>query len=232
MLEGRPNIVDAMKNGEVQLVFNTTEGRQSLKDCFSLRRTALMMKIPYYTTAAGALAAAQAITADGRAGGAPAAELQPGVVSALTAITTCKGRLAHLKETLPTLCAAAGLDVVLVDYDCPEGAGAWAEAAHPDVRVVKVRDRPLFNLSEARNLGAAAADTDWLVFLDADVGVTADFAREVEARLKPQTYFLPDPRPAGLWGASSSHAPISTPSAATTKRSRVGGPRTSTSSSG
>jgi carbamoyl-phosphate synthase large subunit len=65
VLEGRPNIVDAMKNGEVQLVFNTTEGRQSLEDSFSLRRTALMMKIPYYTTTAGALAAAQAITAEG-----------------------------------------------------------------------------------------------------------------------------------------------------------------------
>jgi carbamoyl-phosphate synthase large subunit len=65
VLEGRPNIVDAMKNGEVQLMFNTTEGRQSLEDSFSLRRTALMMKIPYFTTTAGALAAAQAITAQG-----------------------------------------------------------------------------------------------------------------------------------------------------------------------
>ena len=63
VLEGRPNIVDAMKNGDVQLVFNTTEGKQSVEDSFSLRRTALMMKIPYYTTAAGALAAAQAIEA-------------------------------------------------------------------------------------------------------------------------------------------------------------------------
>jgi carbamoyl-phosphate synthase large subunit len=63
VLEGRPHIVDAMKNGEVQLLFNTTEGIQSLEDSFSLRRAALMMKIPYYTTAAGALAAAQAIVA-------------------------------------------------------------------------------------------------------------------------------------------------------------------------
>ncbi|HUO22772.1 MAG TPA: carbamoyl-phosphate synthase large subunit [Caulobacteraceae bacterium] len=61
VLEGRPNVLDRMKNGEVQLVFNTTEGRQSLQDSFSIRRSALMMKIPYYTTAAGALAAAQAI---------------------------------------------------------------------------------------------------------------------------------------------------------------------------
>jgi carbamoyl-phosphate synthase large subunit len=63
VLEGRPHIVDGMKNGAVQLVFNTTEGKQSLEDSFSLRRSALMMKIPYYTTAAGALAAAQAIKA-------------------------------------------------------------------------------------------------------------------------------------------------------------------------
>ena len=63
VLEGRPHVVDAMKNGEVQLVFNTTEGRQSLEDSFSLRRAALMMKIPYYTTTAGALAAAQAVGA-------------------------------------------------------------------------------------------------------------------------------------------------------------------------
>ncbi|HEY2480885.1 MAG TPA: carbamoyl-phosphate synthase large subunit [Caulobacteraceae bacterium] len=61
VLEGRPHIVDAMKNGEVQLLFNTTEGRQSFEDSFSLRRAALMSKIPYYTTTAGALAAAQAI---------------------------------------------------------------------------------------------------------------------------------------------------------------------------
>ncbi|MBN9480054.1 MAG: carbamoyl-phosphate synthase large subunit, partial [Bordetella sp.] len=59
VLEGRPNIVDAMKNGEVQLVFNTTDGKQALADSFSIRRTALMMKIPYYTTASGSLAAAQ-----------------------------------------------------------------------------------------------------------------------------------------------------------------------------
>ena len=63
VLEGRPHIVDAMKNGGVQLVFNTTEGKQSLADSYEIRRSALMMKIPYFTTSAGALAASQAITA-------------------------------------------------------------------------------------------------------------------------------------------------------------------------
>lgn len=63
VLEGRPHIIDAMKNEEVDLVINTTEGEQSLADSKSIRRTALMMKIPYYTTSAGAEAAVAAIAA-------------------------------------------------------------------------------------------------------------------------------------------------------------------------
>ena len=66
VLEGRPNILDAMKNGEISLLFNTTEGKQSLSDSFSIRRTALMMKIPYYTTASGALAASRAIDSNSK----------------------------------------------------------------------------------------------------------------------------------------------------------------------
>jgi carbamoyl-phosphate synthase large subunit len=61
--EGRPHIVDAIKNGEVQLVFNTTEGAMALADSVSLRRAALLHKVPYYTTLSGAVAAAQGIKA-------------------------------------------------------------------------------------------------------------------------------------------------------------------------
>jgi carbamoyl-phosphate synthase large subunit len=63
VLEGRPHVVDAIKNSEVQLVFNTTEGTQALADSFSIRRTSLHLKVPYYTTIAGAAAATQAIRA-------------------------------------------------------------------------------------------------------------------------------------------------------------------------
>ncbi|MEQ8823763.1 MAG: carbamoyl-phosphate synthase large subunit [Filomicrobium sp.] len=63
VLEGRPHIVDAMKNGEVQLVFNTTEGAKALADSKDIRRTALMHHIPYYTTLAGARAVIRAIRA-------------------------------------------------------------------------------------------------------------------------------------------------------------------------
>ena len=63
VFEGRPHIVDAIKNGQVQLVFNTTEGAQALQDSRSLRRAALLHKVPYYTTLSGAVAAAQGIKA-------------------------------------------------------------------------------------------------------------------------------------------------------------------------
>ncbi len=63
VLEGRPHVVDAMKNGQVHLVINTTEGAQSLRDSFSIRRAALQHNIVYYTTIAGARAAIQAIGA-------------------------------------------------------------------------------------------------------------------------------------------------------------------------
>jgi carbamoyl-phosphate synthase large subunit len=61
--EGRPNIVDAMISGTIDLVFNTTEGAKAIADSFSLRRTALVHQIPYYTTLSGATAAVEAISA-------------------------------------------------------------------------------------------------------------------------------------------------------------------------
>ena len=61
VFEGRPNIVDAMKNGEIDLVMNTTEGAQAVKDSREIRSVALHDKIPYFTTAAAAHAAALAI---------------------------------------------------------------------------------------------------------------------------------------------------------------------------
>lgn len=63
VLEGRPHIEDALRNRQVQVVFNTTDTASSISDSKSLRRAALMQKIAYYTTIAGAEAAAEAIQA-------------------------------------------------------------------------------------------------------------------------------------------------------------------------
>jgi carbamoyl-phosphate synthase large subunit len=61
--EGRPHIVDKIIDGEVALIFNTTEGWQSLKDSQSIRGSALSGKVPYFTTAAASVAAVEAIAA-------------------------------------------------------------------------------------------------------------------------------------------------------------------------
>ena len=75
VLEGRPHIVDMMKNGDVALVFNTTEGATALADSRDIRRTALLNHIPCFTTLAGALAVSKAI-ASLRAGTLSVAPLQ------------------------------------------------------------------------------------------------------------------------------------------------------------
>ncbi|MFV1527775.1 MULTISPECIES: carbamoyl-phosphate synthase large subunit [unclassified Phaeobacter] len=61
--EGRPHVVDMLKDGNVQLLMNTTEGAQAVEDSKEMRSVALYDKIPYFTTAAGANAAARAIKA-------------------------------------------------------------------------------------------------------------------------------------------------------------------------
>jgi carbamoyl-phosphate synthase large subunit len=61
--QGRPHIVDRIKDGGVDLIFNTTEGWQSHKDSASIRASALMAKVPYFTTAASSAAVARAVAA-------------------------------------------------------------------------------------------------------------------------------------------------------------------------
>ncbi len=59
--EGRPHIVDAIKNGEIEFIVNTTEGSQAIADSFSIRREALQYKVSYTTTIARGWATLQAI---------------------------------------------------------------------------------------------------------------------------------------------------------------------------
>ncbi|MEM9842131.1 MAG: carbamoyl-phosphate synthase large subunit, partial [Pseudomonadota bacterium] len=63
VLEGKPNIEDAILNGEIDIVLNTTEGAQSRKDSKSIRRTALIQNVPYFTTLSACRAAVTAIRA-------------------------------------------------------------------------------------------------------------------------------------------------------------------------
>src|SRR5262249_41171223 len=87
------------------------------------------------------------------------------------------------------------------DYDCPDGAGEWARTRWPCVRTVSVRERPSYNASAARNLGAAAASAPWLLFLDADVIAPPDLAERLRPLARPGSYAVADPRPSELCGA-------------------------------
>lgn len=66
VLEGRPHVVDMLKNDEISFIVNTTEGTQAIADSFTIRRTALQRKVCYTTTIAGAHAICLAIQNEGK----------------------------------------------------------------------------------------------------------------------------------------------------------------------
>jgi hypothetical protein len=119
----------------------------------------------------------------------------------LSCITTCKSRLDQLELTLPRMVAMADTEVVVVDYDCPQGTADWVRANHPSARVVEVEGRAGFHLAKARNLGAAAASGPWLAFLDCDTLVDPALRESLAPLLAPGAFFIPKPRTPTLWGA-------------------------------
>jgi glycosyltransferase involved in cell wall biosynthesis len=111
-------------------------------------------------------------------------------------VSTCKGRLRDLKRTLPEFLKQENTEVIVVDYDCPDGTSDYVARAHPEARVVSVADRPRFNLPHARNLGAAQARGEILIFLDADVVIAGHFVEYVGKHLPERSFahFAPPAR--------------------------------------
>ncbi len=88
-----------------------------------------------------------------------------------------------------------GAEVVVVDYGCPDGTADHVAARHPSVRVVRTGPVEGFNASRARNLGAAAAAGETLIFVDADVVLADGFLAYLAENLKPDAFAKPrDPR--------------------------------------
>ena len=109
-------------------------------------------------------------------------------------IVTCKGRLGHLRQTLPHFMRQANTQVIVVDYSCPEKAGDFVEAHFPRARVVRVENREFFNASAARNAGASVAQTPYLIFVDADTIISNNFVTLLRPHLTGSNFlrfFLP-----------------------------------------
>ena len=130
-------------------------------------------------------------------------ELAPRFLDApLHVVTTCRGRLHHLRETLPAWLAEPGVTATVVDYNCPDGTADWVRANHPEARVVRVHDAPSFSLAAARNRGAAAArGADWLCFWDADWECKPGWAKAVRGSLRAGRYLLANPIEWGQFGS-------------------------------
>jgi len=110
----------------------------------------------------------------------------------MTWIQTCMGRLEHLQQSLPRLVDCPRSECVVVDYSCPQNAGDWVAQHFPQVRVVRAPGERHFHVSRARNLGAQAAVTPWLGFLDADILVSEKFLHEFTENLAPGGFYFPD----------------------------------------
>lgn len=108
-------------------------------------------------------------------------------VMKLSIITTCKGRLHYLVQSLPTFLCQPNTEVIVVDYDCPQHTAKVVADQFPAVKIVHLTDRPSFNVSEARNVGAAAATAPVLAFVDADIVLSGNFAEHV-ADWSPHAY--------------------------------------------
>lgn len=119
----------------------------------------------------------------------------------LTYVTTCKGRLDHLRQTLPLVAAQPGVSIVVVDYDCPQQSGRWVAENFPEARVVRIEGEPGFSPAIARNAGGHAAVTPWLAFFDADILVGDGFFAAVERALDSGHYYRPKPITWQTWGS-------------------------------
>jgi hypothetical protein len=97
------------------------------------------------------------------------------LTSGISLITTCKGRLGHLKQSLPGFVRAGAREVIVVDYDCPERCGDYVSANFPDVKLARLANKPYWNMAEARNSGARIAHGEYLFFVDADIILADNF---------------------------------------------------------
>ena len=109
-------------------------------------------------------------------------------MSELTLVTTCMGRLDHLKQVMPGRMLLKNCDHVVVDWSCPENCGAWLRENFPQVRVVSVPGQAYFISPKAKNAGVRAAVTEKVLLLDVDMLVVPGLEDSVLSVMVPGTF--------------------------------------------
>lgn len=104
-------------------------------------------------------------------------------------VTTCKGRLEHLKQTLPHNLQQdyeGFTGIIVVDFGCPDGAAEWCKSLNdPRVKPIRINRYPQnWNMSRARNVGINFADADYVLPVDADVFTPPDYVSRMMSRVE------------------------------------------------
>lgn len=109
------------------------------------------------------------------------------------------GRLEFLKDTITSMVSQPETQLVVVDYSCPQRTGDWVESRYPQVTVVRESGCSFYHGSRSRNLGARAARTPWLFFVDADVRLDDALVAGLLPKLNPNhTYHATPWRPGSM----------------------------------
>lgn len=106
----------------------------------------------------------------------------------LSFVTTCMGRLEHLKQTLPTQ-QHPDCESIVVDWSCPDGTADWVRENHPWVKVVEVKGEKFYHRSKARNAGVDVAQGNYICNADADMYIRWRLFDLLDA-LKPDEYVV------------------------------------------
>ena len=117
------------------------------------------------------------------------ADREHGTKNKISFVTVCKGRLSHIKETLPRLIQEFPNEIIFVDYSCPENSGDYVIKNFPSVKVLKITDDEFFCLPRARNLGAAQASSDYICFIDADINVQPGFVNWASKNVNLNSFY-------------------------------------------
>jgi glycosyltransferase involved in cell wall biosynthesis len=110
-------------------------------------------------------------------------------------VVTCKDRLSHLQQSLPSFLAQSFSKIIVIDYGCTQGSSDWVRSLNSNILLKNIDDDPNFCLSRARNSAIDLIDTDLILFIDADVRLNKNFDQWIKNNVGDINSFFVASRP-------------------------------------